>query len=119
MERMVEVLKLLAASCAVQKSALPPFVVAADEIALLYDEEFQTLKGGNLWSGIGADLRADLLAIDEELESMSDDQTLWTDDALGADPKWQALRTRTQEALHSLGQPLEPPRLSWLTLVGP
>ena len=62
MERLLEVLKLMASDYVVQKAALPSFVVVPDEIALLFEDEFSvaSASGGSIGAHdpqIGQELR--------------------------------------------------------------
>ena len=110
---MIEVLKLMACSANEQQAALPDFVVVADEIALLFDDEIRLIDT----SVCPHDLRDGLRAIDERLSTMSEAPSLWTVNALATSPEWQALRDTARRLLLSLGVEVSHPDLSWAAYV--
>lgn len=118
MERLLEVLKLMASDYVVQKAALPSFVVVPDEIALLFEDEFSvaSASGGSIGAHdpqIGQELRL----LNDSLEHMSDDKELWTDAALQSSSEWQGIRQRASRVLAMMGEELRPPRLEWATYI--
>jgi hypothetical protein len=108
---MIEILKLIASSADEQQAALPDFVVVADEIALLFDDELRLIDT----NACGPDVRAGLSSIDERLTGMSDDTSLWTPNALTSASEWAALRNAASRLLAALGVAVSKPDLSWVT----
>lgn len=114
MERMIEVLKLLASQYTVQKSVLPTFVVVADEIALLFDDELRLARARGLVEAAGPEVGGDLAAIDEALDGMGATKALWTDEGLRDSVEWQQIRDRARQALVRLGEPNDAPNMTWI-----
>jgi hypothetical protein len=112
-EEMIEVLKLMASTAAQQQAALPDFVVVADEIALLFDDELR-LVDLDACQPAG---RAELQSIDRRTNEMSNTVDLWTIDALRTATEWEVLRASARRLLERLGVALGPPDLYWVTYV--
>ncbi len=112
MERTIEALKLLACGADVQIAALPAFVVVADEIALIFDDELRALDV----DACGPPIRVQLAAIEGRLSAMSDTKSLWTIDALRTASAWAEVRGAAAQILRMLGVGVAAPDLSWVTL---
>jgi hypothetical protein len=93
MNRLIESLHLLAAPPAGQRTALPPFVAFADELALIFDDELRA-----------TDLDALLASIRAALAQL--------------DGAWANVREQARDLLRSLGEEPRAPDLFWLTFVG-
>ncbi len=63
------------------------------------------------------EVRAKLVSMDRLFETMSETKSFWTDEAVSTGAEWQQLRQRARDVLAYLKQPLEAPRLTWLTYV--
>ncbi len=112
-DRMIEVLKLMACSASQQRAAFPDFVVVADEIALLFDDELRLVDMSTLPPAVGDALRS----IDSRLSDMSNDKSIWSLEALATSHEWQQLRGAALALLSTLGVPPGPADLSWGTYV--
>jgi hypothetical protein len=99
LERLIEALKLVACSADAQIAALPEFVVIADEVALLFDEELRAVD----LAACTPIVRERLASIDRSLSAMSETKSLWTIDALRTAPEWASLRSTAAEILSALG----------------
>jgi hypothetical protein len=115
MERLIEALRLMACSADAQIAALPDFVVVADEVALLFDDEFRAVDLDACTSVV----RDGLVTINRELSEMSKSKSpsLWTIEALRAASDWESLRTTAKAVLTALGVSIGRPDLSWATYV--
>jgi hypothetical protein len=114
---MIEVLKLIASPYDAQLVALPNFVVLTDEIALLYGDELKLVKAQGLFDRLSPEVREGLAGIDDVLERMSDDTSLWTNESLRARPEWHGLRAQASQILSLLGQESGLPRPFWTTYI--
>lgn len=112
-ERMIEALKLVACSVDAQIAALPDFVVVADEVALIFDDQFRAVD----LDSCTAIVRDGLITIDRHLSEMSNTKSIWTIDALRTADEWASLRITAAEILSALGVAVSPPDLSWATYV--
>jgi hypothetical protein len=116
-ETLVQSLRLLAAEYTVQVGALPDFVHVPDEIASTYSESFllaEVIQDAGL---INQEQLTRLRELDEVLACMSEDETLWTHEALKHGADWSAVRTRASDLLTLLSEQQRIPELSWLTYV--
>jgi hypothetical protein len=113
MQRLIESLHLLAADEADQRTALPPFVVVADELALIFDAE---LRGTDL-EELPAAIQAQVKQLDETLDDMSITPELWADESL-ARAEWAKVRDDARALLVALAEEPRRPNLFWLTFVG-
>jgi len=114
--RLVEALRLLAASVEAQRSALPDFVCITDEVALTFDDEYRV--NASAIAELAPALQGALANINGELDAMSARPELWTVDSLGAEPEWERIRAQARAVLTELGEDVRPPDLFWLTFVG-
>jgi hypothetical protein len=117
MDRVLELLKLMASSAGEQVKAFPDFVVVADEIALLFDDEMRFADGQGLISKLDAVALERLRAIGERLERMTGKSQFWTLEALGSAPEWDFIRRTACSILSDLGVPRDPPNLGWVTYI--
>jgi hypothetical protein len=117
MDRLIDVLKLMACSADEQKAALPSFVATADEIALLFSDELRLVEAHGVASTLDFDTRRQLRMLGRQLEQMSGKPEHWSNEALEADPEWQRIRESAQALLSRLGKAVEKPILSWLNFV--
>jgi hypothetical protein len=117
MERMVEVLRLLASPAGVQRQTLPNFVSLTDELALLFDDELRALRAPDRDRPENREVDHALTLLEQRFGDMGDDPTLWTDAALEAAPRWQEVRTIARRLLGHLGVAEGPPKLDWTTYV--
>jgi hypothetical protein len=113
MDRMIEALKLMGCPADVQIAALPDYVVVADEVALIFDDELCGLKLDTCMP----EVRGRLIEIERRLSSMSDTKVLWTNDALQSADEWNGIRAEAAALLLLLGAAVERPDLSWVTYV--
>ncbi len=99
--------------------ALTIVVALTDEIALNFDDVFQSLDKIAALHQFSAAQIALLTRIDAIFAHMSagDHASFWTRDALHDDADWQNIRAFAQKALHALYQPVGPPHLYWLQYV--
>ncbi|HEX8682935.1 MAG TPA: hypothetical protein VF707_11515 [Ardenticatenaceae bacterium] len=100
-----------------QVEALPNFVHVPDEIASTYSESFLLAEAIQEAGLINQEQLAQLRELDEVLACMSEDETLWTDEALKHGADWSAVRTRASDLLSLLGEQQRTPELNWLTYV--
>lgn len=82
----------LAQPAAIQLSLFPDFVCKADELALDFESGLDALVGHE--DEITAEQRVAIEALDQLLISMSGEKYayFWTDEAVLADPTWEAIR---------------------------
>jgi hypothetical protein len=111
-DRLIEVLRLLAADADQQVAALPDFVVVTDELALLYGDEVLVARArdrqalGSTWAAVEA--------LDATLDRMSEIKSLWNNEALVSAPEWARVRSESRAILSDLGKPVDRPDLCWL-----
>ena len=92
-----------------QLARFPDFVVAADELALDFDNALLIFRQA---SPVLTPIQvARLQAVDTLLDHMSGaaQAHLWTPEALRTAPEWVTVRGCAQAALAALGWPFEPP----------
>jgi hypothetical protein len=116
-ERFVEVLKLVASPFDAQVATLPNFVVVADEIALLYSDELKLAKAQGVLDRLSGEVQAGLAGLDDEIEQMSGEADLWTNESLKTAAQWTKLREQARQILSLLGREPGLPKLSWTTYV--
>jgi hypothetical protein len=114
---LVQSLRLLAAEYTVQVDALPDFVHVPDEIASTYSESFLLAEAIQDAGLINQEQLAQLRELDDLLACMSEDETLWTHEALKHGEDWSAVRTRASDLLALFSEQQRTPELSWLTYV--
>ena len=117
MDRLIEVLKLMACSADEQRAALPSFVAVADEIALLFSDELRLVEAHGVGSALDFETRRQLRMLDGQLDQMSGKPAHWSREALESDPEWQRIRESAQAILSRLGQTVGTPMLGWLDFV--
>lgn len=117
MDRLIEVLKLMACSAGEQKAALPSFVAIADEIALLFGDELRLVEAHGATSALDFETRRQLRMLDGQLEQMSGKPEHWSNEALESDPEWQRIRESARAILSRLGKAVGKPTLNWLNFV--
>lgn len=96
----------------IQVATFPPFVAVPEELALLFDDELRTSSSdiANV-----SDKAKDLITeIDNALDTMSSDPSLWTPDRLSGS-EWSHIRTMASSVLRELNVEAIPPKLPWLT----
>ncbi|WP_438032863.1 hypothetical protein [Sorangium sp. So ce204] len=115
--QLIEVLMLLAMSPEGQISALPPFVDASDELALLFGEQCDALDDDDLKRGLGNAGATLVEEIKKIFEIMMGRPELYSLSALQERQEWKRVRELSSEALMSAGIPLRAPVLNWVTYV--
>jgi hypothetical protein len=119
LNRLIEVLQLLAAAYDVQRAALPDFAQAPDEIASNLDDVLPFIDQLT----VAGMLNPKQVRLIEKIDAIfarkseGDTPSFWTLDAMRDDHEWAAVRALARKALHALQQPLRPPNLSWLHYV--
>jgi hypothetical protein len=100
-------LQALAQPAEVQIRLYPDFVVAADELALEYDNCLVATLGNHRKEFTPTQVQA-LEKINSFLNQMSGSENAehWTLDALYNDAKWTEVRTLAQQTLTELGWPI-------------
>jgi hypothetical protein len=115
--RMIEVLKLLAADYQIQISSFPNYVQIPDEIALSFEDVYifsNNLKDSGM---INEEQKAKLDYLNIQLDEMSENKSLWGLESLKEAQEWQEIRKLAVELIMLLGKTLERPDLSWLTFI--
>lgn len=115
--QLIEVLMLLAMSPERQVDALPPFVDASDELALLFGEQCDALDDDELKHGLGNAGATLVGEIKEIFEVMMGRPELYSLSALQEREEWKRIRELSGEALMSAGIPVRAPVLNWVTYV--
>jgi hypothetical protein len=113
-EHIIEVLRLFASTFNVQKNAMPGGIVLADEIALLFDDIWQHsifLLNRNV---ITTEQMEDLRYINHELEQMSEQKDLWTEESLCSNKKWDSIRKQSMNILKKWGKEYSIPHIDWI-----
>ena len=102
-------LQALAASAEVQLARFPTFTVAADELALDFDDALLMFRQAAPKST--PEQNACIHALDDLLSNMSGaaNAPLWTPSALRTAPEWVQVRALAHAALNAFGWPLDPP----------
>ena len=100
-----------------QISLLPTFVVAADELALLFDDAFTSCQQKQIEHDLGADAASEIGEIDKLFEKMSESPSLWDHTAIEHSPQWKRVRERAAQALRYASLELTTPDLSWVKFV--
>lgn len=116
-ERLIQVLHLLASPAEVQAQPFPDFVVVADELALLFDNEVTGLKSAGEFDHLPPELRATLGDIDSRMDAMGSNEAAWTLDALRWSEDWRQIRDWARAALVSVGETPRVPRIDWVTFI--
>ncbi len=114
--RLIEVLRLLAAPYEVQRAALPDFVHLPDEIANNLDNVLPFMDQLADAGLLNPEQVAEIQKIDSIFARKSDGDvpSFWTLDAMRDSDEWAAIRTLARKVLHALHQPMRAPNLSWL-----
>lgn len=112
--RLIQSLQLLASDCNQQILLFPDFVVVADEIALLYEENLIFLDMLLRCGHINEKQKSELQDIDKKLENMSHRNNLWTLDAIRNSLEWDETRRCSHDLLISLGIKYKKPDLYWI-----
>jgi|SRR5919106_1618263 hypothetical protein len=102
-------IQALAAPADAQLGRFPDFVVAADELALDFDDALLMFRQAN--PSLTTDQDAELKALDALLGQMSGTANahLWTPRALHTASEWVRVRERAQATLRAFDWPIEPP----------
>ena len=117
MSMLVQSLQLLAADYEQQVKAFPEYVHVPDEIALTFDDTYalvESLEPEGLLTPAQDDT---LKQIDTLLEKMSQDENMWTCEALRTSYKWVEARKLAKQALNAFDMPQQNPNLFWLHYV--
>ena len=109
-EQLVHALQALAAPADVQVARHPAGTVAAEELALDFDDAWRLVTSCQQLELAPAQ-RAALASVDAALSRMGGtaQARLRTPDALRAAPEWALVREHAARALAALGRPVEPP----------
>lgn len=112
---LVKALALMAATFKAQVAALPPDVMVADEVALVFEDACAPLGRNELPVAV----RNSLEAIERNLNEMPavPGGDLWSLAGLEHDPRWQVLRVQASEVLDALGVADRAPSIDWATYV--
>ena len=112
---LIDALALLAAPFKDQMAALPPEVMTADEVALVFDDAFATLARDELPPAV----RDRLEAIDRRLMQMTTAPARdeWSLHGLEHDSSWQELRVQASDVLGALGVAGRRPSGDWTPYV--
>ena len=105
--RLLEALRLAAASPDEQMSALPGFVVIYDEIAQSYYDAFQhasRLRESRRLNDLQFAALAALDQLYEEMTTAPDRERLWSLEAMKHDDRWKKSRELAKQALSLLGE---------------
>ena len=97
-----ESLAMAARPAAEQIAALPGG--AADQLRRIHEDVAHLGPGLRAAGVLGAEAYRRLAAFDLHHEEMSEDDALWTDAALRADPRWEESRGLAAAALAALAQ---------------
>lgn len=114
MERLVDILRLMALPAEEQRAAFPDYVNVPDEIATLFCDQLR------LASRDGAATRETfeaMEALDARLAEMSAEPAQWTDDAFVSSREWQEIRETARDLLIQVGAGPGRPMLTWLAYV--
>ncbi|HEX5726045.1 MAG TPA: hypothetical protein VFX98_11305 [Longimicrobiaceae bacterium] len=105
-QQLMWAVQALAQPADVQPTLFPPFVVAADELALDFDHWREVAEGavGASWS---QGQRSALAALDRMLAEMSEpgEPELWLGDECLRHPQWSEVRQLAQAVLSAFGWP--------------
>ena len=113
----VQSLKLLAANFEDQVISLPNYVHCTDEIALIFDDAFRflpLLKQENL---ISNEVYRNIIKLNDLLDKMSNDKTLWNLLSLKSDQSWINIRIMSRSILEMMNEQFEKPNLSYINWV--
>jgi hypothetical protein len=105
----------LALPCRDQFDLLPPGCCRTDELALDFDDWYRVVTSSNI-ELLAPEEKAALAALDHQVDRMSDsnNEALWTDDALCYDPAWEEVRRLARDVLCIFGWPAaKPPMITW------
>jgi hypothetical protein len=106
---LVDALRLVALNASDQRAVLPAFVVAADEVALTFDDAYRLMDQLAEQGQLTTAQAAGMAAIETALTAMSDPGTdqswIWSVAALDSDPRWISVRTSARALLAGLGVP--------------
>jgi hypothetical protein len=97
-------LQALAAPVDVQLSLLPDFVLKPDELALDFDDWYQTVFS-NVQDELTQEQKSRLNSLNQVLEQMSNEANshLWTEEALAKSAEWEQVREIAKATLESFG----------------
>lgn len=107
-ERLRAAVQHLSLSADAALARLPSVVVRADELALNFADG---LLSAGVHAGLTDAQRNALGALDGQLEAMSgtENDALWTDDAVRVSAEWASVRRLAGEVLTAFGWPRVPP----------
>jgi hypothetical protein len=113
--------RALAQDAEVQKVLFPAFVCAADELALEFDECLRGLVGSGRLSELSVEQSKLVEDLDQKLTEMSgtENEPLWTDEALSAAPEWTVVREAATRLVNAMGWSSAPPPTERYVYVGP
>lgn len=117
LDRLIQAIQLLAGDYETQVKAFPEFVHIPDELALIYDECMLFAADLAHSKLISERYLEQLQMINQFINQMSNDPSLWTLEALKYRSEWSRLRVLARELLSLLGIPQQAPDLSWLTYI--
>ena len=113
--RLVAAIQLLAEEPSKQLGCFPEFVGKADEIALLFDDCAVFLPGLVRTGAVSDEASRLVKEVDALLADMSNDQQLWTDDAVRFREEWRRVRELAKCILVAMDAPVETPQLDWIS----
>jgi len=110
LDKLIWSVRALAQPASLQKKLFPAFVVAADELALEFEENYSpTLSEFRArWSSIQL---SKLEALDQKLETMSgsEKEDLWLSSDCLNHSEWSVVRSLAKDALLEFGWPSDQP----------
>lgn len=102
-DRLFEVIKLIAASYEDQIKVFPSFVIIPEELALLFDDVYKDI--GQIYKDkvVSIDSLNLLIKIDKLFETMSKDPSKWNITSLKFDSDWNCIRNHAKTILEKQG----------------
>ena len=114
LEQISVVLSVLSSKYEDQKTKFPDFVETADELALAFDDVWQycpsLLKSGKMT----AEAYELIASVNNVLDVMSEDKSLWSNSALSASAKWNEVRCLASKAHNELGISTNKSEIDWI-----
>lgn len=115
--RLIQVLKLIASPASIQISALPDFVVVADEIALMYEDVFIMIPQLKEERYIPENILDMLSNLEAQFEIMSRNKLLWSIDSLKESKSWENVRGLAHSILRELKEEYKQPNIDFITWI--
>jgi hypothetical protein len=114
MNMLLQVVNLLATQYDQQVEAFPDFVLIPDEIALLFEDVSLFIATFFREGYITSSQKEKIDALSTLFDTMSENQGLWTREALKTSSQWQQVRVSAKEILESFHEEPHPPHLFWI-----